>query len=184
MCRPPRTWTNTSSPTCCCDWKTTNLKTKYTSTWRGRTSQRHRTSRLEGRAADRTRSLWTSWTSWIGRSLWRRRPMMRTCSYTPVVDCSCVEYRYSVKQCCGSGMFIPDPGSGSAFSSKNLNILTQKIVSMLADTVYDPGCSSWIRIPDPDLNFLPIPDPGSWGQRDCLSLVKMVEAVRYRLLCH
>jgi hypothetical protein len=47
-------------------------------------------------------------------------------------------------QCCGSGMFIPDPnffpgsirfpdpGSGSGSASKNLSILTQKIVSTLS----------------------------------------------------
>ncbi len=78
-------------------------------------------------------------------------------------------------QCCGSGMFIPDPGSdffpsrirtvsipdlGS--SSKNLSILTpQKSKKwFLSSKKYDPGCSS--RIPDPDANFLPsrIPHPG------------------------
>ncbi len=47
---------------------------------------------------------------------------------------------------------ITDPGS----TSKNFNILTQKMVSMLLK--YDPSCSSRIWIPDPD--FLPIPDPG------------------------
>jgi hypothetical protein len=62
-------------------------------------------------------------------------------------------------QCCGSGMFIPepnfsildpepkvkkilDPESGSA--SKNLSILTQKIA--LSSRKYDPGCSIWILI--------------------------------------
>ncbi len=60
-------------------------------------------------------------------------------------------------QCCGSGMFIPDPNffhPGSA--SKNLSILTpKKLVSN--SRKYDPGCSS--RIPDPD--FLPMPNPGT-----------------------
>jgi hypothetical protein len=77
----------------------------------------------------------------------------------------------SRKQCCGSGMFIPDPGSdffpsrildrtdsipdpGSA--SKNLSILTRK-QWFLSSRKYDPGCSS--RISDPDADFLPIPDP-------------------------
>ncbi len=74
----------------------------------------------------------------------------------------------SCKQCCGSGMFIPDPTffhPGSRIrtvsipdpgsSSKNLSILTQK-----KSKKYDPGCSS--RIPDPDADFLPsrIPNPG------------------------
>ncbi len=62
----------------------------------------------------------------------------------------------SPKQCCGSGMFIPDPNffhpSGSA--SKNLNILTQIIVSNLSEIW------SGLFIPDPDHEFLPIPDPG------------------------
>jgi hypothetical protein len=63
----------------------------------------------------------------------------------------------SVAQCCGFGMFIPDPAffhPGSA--SKNLSILTQK--SGLNSRKYYMGCSSWI--PDPDADFLPIPDPG------------------------
>jgi hypothetical protein len=30
---------------------------------------------------------------------------------------------------------------------------------------YDPGCSSRFRIPDPEPDFLPIPDPGSRGQK-------------------
>jgi hypothetical protein len=42
---------------------------------------------------------------------------------------------------------IADPGS----ASKTFFLSSQK---------YDPGCSSRIRIPDTDLNFLPIPDPG------------------------
>ncbi len=68
--------------------------------------------------------------------------------------------RWSKYQCCGSGMFIPDPGSdvfhpGSA--SKNLSILTQQ-KWFLSSRKYDPGCLS--RIPDPDPYFLPILDPG------------------------
>jgi len=31
---------------------------------------------------------------------------------------------------------------------------------------YDPGRSSWIGIPDPDLDFLPIPDPGAKNAPD------------------
>jgi hypothetical protein len=69
-------------------------------------------------------------------------------------------------QCCGSGMFIPDPnffhhGSrvkklpdpGSASASKNLSILTQNIVSKLSEIL------SGMFVPDPDFDFLPIPDP-------------------------
>ena len=42
---------------------------------------------------------------------------------------------------------IPDPGSASS-------ILTKKFVSKLSEL--DPACS----FSDPDLDFLPIPDPG------------------------
>ncbi len=92
-------------------------------------------------------------------------------------------------QCCGSGMFIPDSGSnffpsrirtvsipdpGSA--SKNLSILTQKkkngfkaLENMIR--VVHPG--SWIRILDPDPDFLPIPDPGSRGQKGTGSRIRI-----------
>jgi hypothetical protein len=60
---------------------------------------------------------------------------------------------------------IPDPVS----TSKNLSILTQKIVFKLSEN--DPGCSSRIRKPHPDPVFYPsripdsmirkAPDPGS-----------------------
>jgi hypothetical protein len=77
-------------------------------------------------------------------------------------------------KCCGSEMlipdrvysipdpnfFIPDPGS----ASKNISILTPK-KWFLNSRKYDPGCSSRIRIPDPDPDFLLIPDPGSRGQK-------------------
>jgi hypothetical protein len=52
---------------------------------------------------------------------------------------------------------IPDPGFGSA--SKNLSILTHK--NVLSSGKYDRGCSTRIRIPDPDPGFIPIPDPGA-----------------------
>jgi hypothetical protein len=81
-----------------------------------------------------------------------------------------------VHQCCGSCMFIPDPGfeffhpgfqghmySGSA--SMSLSILPQKLV--LNSPRYDPGCSSRIRIlifthfgsrtPDPGVKKAPDP---------------------------
>jgi hypothetical protein len=68
---------------------------------------------------------------------------------------------------------IPDPNfasririfpSGSDFfhpgsASKNFNPKKR----FLSSRKYDPGCSSQIRIPDSD--FLPIPDPGSRGQK-------------------
>jgi hypothetical protein len=51
---------------------------------------------------------------------------------------------------------IPDHGS----ASKNLSILTPKKPKkwFLSSRKYDSGCSS--RIPDPDADFLSIPDPG------------------------
>ncbi len=52
----------------------------------------------------------------------------------------------------GSKRF-PDPGSGS--TSKNRIILTQNIVSKLSDMI-----RSGPLIADPDLDFIPIPDPG------------------------
>jgi hypothetical protein len=52
------------------------------------------------------------------------------------------------RQCCGSGMFIPDP------------------------TFFHPG--SQIRnVPDPDADFLPIPDPGSRGQKGTGSRIRI-----------
>ncbi len=80
-------------------------------------------------------------------------------------------------QCCGSGMFIPDPGSdffpsripdpnclhpGSRILKEFKYFNPQKSTRkwFLSSKKYDPGCSS--RIPDPDADFLPsrIPDPG------------------------
>jgi hypothetical protein len=50
---------------------------------------------------------------------------------------------------------IPDPES----ASKNLSIFNPKYCFYARK--YDPECSSWIRIPDPEIDFLPIPDSGS-----------------------
>jgi hypothetical protein len=66
--------------------------------------------------------------------------------------------QFVVKQCCGSGMITPHPNffhPGSRIRIKNLDIVTQKIVSKLSEIG-----SGWF-IPDPDPDFLPIPDPGS-----------------------
>ena len=53
---------------------------------------------------------------------------------------------------------IPDPKSFHPGSeSMNLCILTPKW--FLSSWKYDLGCSTWIRIPDPDPDILPIPDP-------------------------
>ncbi len=65
-------------------------------------------------------------------------------------------------------IFIPDPNffdPGSA--SKNLSILTQKIVSKLSEIW------AWLYIPDPDPDFLPIPDPGSRGQKGTGSRIRI-----------
>ncbi len=48
-------------------------------------------------------------------------------------------------------VYIPDSGS----ASKNLSILTQKKNKKMVSRKYDPG----LFIPDPDADFLPIPDP-------------------------
>jgi hypothetical protein len=57
---------------------------------------------------------------------------------------------------------IPDPGSdffhrGSRIRIKEFKDFTPK-KWFLSPQKYDPGCSS--RIPDPDPDFLSIPDPG------------------------
>jgi hypothetical protein len=57
------------------------------------------------------------------------------------------------------------PGSASVIRT----ILTQKL--FLNSRKYDPKYSSWIRILDPDLDFLPIPDPGSRGQKGTRSQI-------------
>jgi hypothetical protein len=74
------------------------------------------------------------------------------------------------KQCCGSGMFIPDPGSdffpsririfhpGSRIRIKEFKYFNPPKKWFLSSRKYDPGCSS--RIPDPDPYLLPIQDPG------------------------
>jgi hypothetical protein len=58
---------------------------------------------------------------------------------------------------------IPDPGS----ASQNLGIFTQKIDSKLSEIW------SGMFIPDPDLDFLPIPDPGSRGQKGTGSRIRI-----------
>jgi hypothetical protein len=87
-------------------------------------------------------------------------------------------------QCCGSGMFIPDltffhPGSELSPSQiagphqRKLSILTPQKTKkwFLSSRKYDPGCSS--LIPDPDADFLPIPDPGSRGQKGTGSRIRI-----------
>ena len=67
----------------------------------------------------------------------------------------------------GSDFFpsrIPDPNClypGSRIRIKEFKFITQK--RFLSSRKYEPGWSS--RILDPDADFLPIPDPGSRGQK-------------------
>ncbi len=95
------------------------------------------------------------------------------------------EQNFILKLCMGSGactsvadlgclsrirtVSIPDTGS----ASKNLSILTPKKTKkwFLSSRKYDPGCSS--RIPGPDADFLPIPDPGSRGQKGTGSRIRI-----------
>ncbi len=93
---------------------------------------------------------------------------------------SYVDVKSFYKQCCGSGMFIPDPGSNffpsrirtvsipdPGSSSKNLSILTRKKAKkwFLSSKKYDPGCSSRIRM-------LTFSHPGSRGQKSTQSRIR------------
>ncbi len=85
-------------------------------------------------------------------------------------------------------MFIPDPVSdffpsripdpnclhpGSRIRIKEFKYFNPKKnkKKFLSSRKYDPGCSS--RIPDPDAEFLPIPDPGSRGQKGTGSRIRI-----------
>jgi hypothetical protein len=68
--------------------------------------------------------------------------------------CSEKRPRYN-RQCCGSGMIIPDPNLSIRIRNRIKEVfLTQKMVFKLLEIL------SGIFIPDPDPDFLPIPDPG------------------------
>jgi hypothetical protein len=82
-------------------------------------------------------------------------------------------------------MFIPDPGSdffpsrvldpnffhpGSRIRNKEFKCFNPK-KWFVSSRKYDLGCSS--RIPDPDPDFLPIPDPGSRGQKGTGSRIRI-----------
>ncbi len=90
-------------------------------------------------------------------------------------------------QCCGSGMFIPDPGSdffsipdpnclhpGSRIRIKELKYFNPKKPKkwFLSSRKYDPGCSSRHRM----LTFYPsrIRDPGSRGQKGTGSRIRIL----------
>jgi hypothetical protein len=75
-------------------------------------------------------------------------------------------------------MFIPDPTffhPGSELSPSRIRIKEFKYFNpkkwFLSSRKYDPGCSS--RISDPDAEFLPIPDPGSRGQKGTGSRIRI-----------
>ncbi len=112
--------------------------------------------------------LWRGWEV-VARSpekSWQPAPQM------------CVAWPWK-HRCCGSEMFIPDPGSDfipsqirifsipdPGSTSKNLSILTQKNC-FLSSRKYDLGCSSQVRIRIFYPSRIPgskrhrIPDPGS-----------------------
>jgi hypothetical protein len=46
--------------------------------------------------------------------------------------------------------------------------------------LHDSGLSSWIRMPYPDPDFLPIPDPGSRGQKATGSRMWILKQVLFR----
>ncbi len=73
---------------------------------------------------------------------------------------------------------ISDPRSeifhpGSRIHIKELSILTQKIVFKLSEIW------SGLFIPDPDPNFLPIPDLGSRGQKNTGSRIRICNTASY-----
>jgi hypothetical protein len=78
----------------------------------------------------------------------------------------------------GSDFFpsrIPDPN----FFHPGFRILIKEFKYFypkkwfLSSRKYDPGCSSRICIPDSDPDFLPIPDPGSRGQKGTGSRIRI-----------
>jgi hypothetical protein len=115
----------------------------------------------------------------------RAHPLVVMRAPAPAVLMMVIAYTTEYKcrsQCCGSGMFIPDPtfshprsrirpvsipNHGSA--SKNLSILTPKKPKkwFLSSRKYDPCCSSRIRMltfypsRNPDPGVIKAPDPGS-----------------------
>ncbi len=74
---------------------------------------------------------------------------------------NCLSYH---KQCCGYGIFIPDPN----FSIPGSRVQGKQIPDP------DPY-QSWIMISDPDIYFLPIPDPGSKGQKGTGSRIRNID---------
>ncbi len=119
-------------------------------------------------------SLVTSWTDgWVSvvKDDWL------ALSVFPLIDFAPLPFSLnSSVQCCGSEFVpsririfsIPDPNffhPGSA--STNLSILKQKIVAQLSEKL------SRLFIPDPDPDFLPIPDFGYRGQKSTRSRIRI-----------
>ncbi len=75
-------------------------------------------------------------------------------------------------------MFIPDPTffhPGS--TAKNLSILSPKMVKL-------SEIWSGLFIPDPDPDFLPIPDPGSRGQKGTRSRIPDPDQQHWKKVCN
>jgi hypothetical protein len=68
------------------------------------------------------------------------------------------------------------PDHWSVYASKNLSIFNPKIVSKL------PEIWSGMFIPDPDLDLLPIPDPGSRGQKSIGSRIRIHDTASKHVL--
>jgi hypothetical protein len=72
---------------------------------------------------------------------------------------------------------IPDPRSriqGQNDSGSRIQIHIKESEKLfLGSRKYDPGCLSRIRIPDPDHNFFPNPDPRSRGQKGTGSRIRI-----------
>jgi hypothetical protein len=71
---------------------------------------------------------------------------------------------------------IPDPNClppGSRIRIKEFKYFNPQKTKkwFISSRKYDPGCS--YRIPDPDADFLPIPDPGSRGQKGTGSRIRI-----------
>jgi hypothetical protein len=62
-------------------------------------------------------------------------------------------------------MFVPDSGSEFFHPGSRVKNIPDPVFGSESKNFSDPGCSSRIRIPGPNLDFLPITDPGSRGVR-------------------
>ncbi len=73
-----------------------------------------------------------------------------------------------------------DSGSRIRIRLKEINYLSPKKL-FLSSRIYDPGCSYWI--PDPDLDFWPIPDPGVIKTPDPGSATLILTVVSNSMTC-